>query len=79
MPNRTDANKAPKLDLGKLGRRFIEADFSGGDLPSDGGLALLRQLDTHLGLSRAAAAALPDPRDPARTQHGLRELIAQRL
>jgi hypothetical protein len=79
MPNRTEAHKDPKIDLGKLGRRFIEADFSGGDLTSDGGLALLRQLDAHLGLSRAAASALPDPRDPARTHHGLRELIAQRL
>ncbi|MFN7434076.1 MAG: transposase, partial [Betaproteobacteria bacterium] len=42
-----------KIDFGRLGRRRIEADFSGGDLSSDGGLLLLRQVDEHLGLSRA--------------------------
>ncbi len=68
-----------KLDFGRVGRRVIEADFSGGDLSSDGGLLLLRQVDRRLGLSRAAAAALPDPRDPERIRHGLREMLAQRV
>jgi hypothetical protein len=68
-----------KIEFGRFGRRIIEADFGGGDLSSDGGLLLLRQLDRHLGLSRAAAAAIPDPRDPERIRHGLRDLLAQRL
>jgi hypothetical protein len=67
------------IDFGRFGRRVIEADFSGGDLSSDGGLLLLRQVDRHLGLSRAAAAAIPDPRDPERIRHSLRDLLAQRL
>lgn len=75
MPKCTQA----KIDFGRLGRRVIEADFSGGDLSSDGGLLLLRQVDEYLGLSRAAAAAIPDPRDPERIRHGLRALLAQRL
>jgi hypothetical protein len=74
MPKRTQA----KIDFGRFGRRVIEADFGGGDLSSDGGLLLLRQVDRHLGLSRMAAAAIPDPRDPERIRHGLRELLAQR-
>ena len=40
---------------------------------------LLRQVDEQLGLSRAAAAAIPDPRDPQRITHPLRDLLAQRL
>ena len=75
MPKCTDT----KVDFGRNGRRVIQADFTGGDLSSDGGLLLLRQLDEHLGLSRAAAAAIPDPRDPERIRHGLREMLAQRL
>jgi len=75
MPKCTDC----RIDFGRLGRRVIQADFSGGDLSSDGGLLLLRQLDRHLGLSRAAAAAIPDPRDPERIRHRLRDLLAQRL
>jgi hypothetical protein len=68
-----------RIEFGRFGRRVIEADFSGGDLSSDGGVLLLRQVDGHLGLSRAAAAAIPDPRDPERIRHGLRDLLAQRL
>jgi len=68
-----------RIDFGRFGRRVIEADFSGGDLSSDGGLLLLRQVDRHLGLSRAAAVAIPDPRDPERIRHSLRDLLAQRL
>lgn len=68
-----------KIDFGRLGRRRIEADFSGGDLSSDGGVMLLRQVDERIGLSCAAAAALPDPREPQRVEHGLREMLAQRI
>jgi hypothetical protein len=75
MPKCMDA----KIEFGRFGRRLIEADFSGGDLSSDGGLLLLRQIDQHLGLSRAAAAVIPDPRDPTRIEHSLRDLLAQRL
>ncbi|MCA3219641.1 MAG: transposase, partial [Burkholderiales bacterium] len=39
----------------------------------------MRQVDEPRGLSRAAAAAIPDPRDPERIRHGLRQMLAQRL
>jgi Transposase DDE domain group 1 len=75
MPKCTEA----KIEFGRIGRRIIQADFSGGELSSDGGLLLLRQIDRRLGLSRAAAAAIPDPREPERIRHSLRDLLAQRL
>ena len=75
MPKCTEG----KIEFGRIGRRVIEADFSGGGFSSDGGLLLLRQVDRYLGLSRAAAAAIPDPRDPERIRHCLREMLAQRL
>ncbi len=65
--------------FGRVGRRAIEADFTGGALSSDGGLMLVRQVDRKIGLSRAVAAALSDPRDPERITHPLRDLVAQRL
>jgi hypothetical protein len=40
---------------------------------------LVRQVDRKIGLSRAVAGALSDPRDPERITHPLRDLIAQRL
>jgi len=75
MPKCTDAT----VGFGRLGRRVIEANFDGGDLSSDGGLLLLRRVDERIGLSRAAAAVLSDPRDPARITHSLRDLLAQRI
>lgn len=75
MPNCTEE----KIDFGRLGRRVIEADFSGGALCSDGGLMLLRQVDRRTGLTRAAADALGDPRQSSKVRHSLRSLIAQRV
>jgi hypothetical protein len=68
-----------RIDFGRLGRRVIEADFSGGELSSDGGMMLLRQVDQRIGLTRAAAAVLSDPRDPTRVVHSMRDLLAQRI
>jgi hypothetical protein len=75
MPKCTDA----KVLLGRVGRRQIEAAFDGGDIVSDGGVVLLRQLDERIGLSRSVAKALGDRRRAASVKHGVRELIAQRI
>ncbi len=65
MPNCT----AGLMSFGRLGRCHIEANFEGGALSSDGGLMLLRQVDRHLGLSKAVADALHDPRNQDRIVH----------
>jgi hypothetical protein len=75
MPKRTGSG----IDFSKLGRRVIEADFSGGDLSSDGGLILLRQVDRRIGLTRLSAGKLSDPRDPGRIRHSLRTLLVHRI
>ena len=68
-----------RIDFGRLGRRVIEADFSGGELCSDGGLLLLRQVDRCTGLTHEAGAALSDARQSRKVKHSLRSLIAQRV
>jgi hypothetical protein len=68
-----------RIELGRLGRRIIEANFQGGDLSSDGGLLLLRRVDERIGLSGAVARALGDERERSRIKHRLRDLIAQRI
>lgn len=60
-------------------RRKIEAQFRGGEITSDGGVLLLRQMDRHLGLTEAMAKIIPDPRDPARCEHRPVDLIRQRV
>jgi hypothetical protein len=60
-------------------KRLVAASFSGGDVTSDGGLPLLRQLDRRLGLTKAMAEVLPDPRDPALIEHSQQTLLRQRI
>jgi len=62
-----------------LGVRKVVADFSGGQLSSDGGALLLRQVDAALGLSRTLAGCFLDRRDPELIEHSVAELLAQRL
>ena len=75
MPNCTQE----EMMFGRLGRRVIEANFDGGALSSDGGLMLLRQVDRRIGLSKAVAGALHDPRRQDMIVHEMRDLVAQRL
>lgn len=50
-------------------RRVVEADFRGGQITSDGGALLLRQVDHRLGLCAAVAAVLEERRRRGRCGH----------
>ena len=69
----------PTLIFDDLGPRQVQADFSGGQLSSHGGLLLLRQIDRGLGLARTLAGCFHDPRNPVFVDHSVAELVAQRL
>lgn len=61
-----------------LGRRRVEADFSGGQLSSDGGVLLLREVDQRMGLSEGMAECFTDYRRPELIEHSVAQLLAQR-
>src|SRR6516225_7091911 len=52
---------------------------SPGQLSSDAGLLPVRQFDQRIGLMRAFACALDDPRDPDLTEHTVREMVRSRV
>ena len=62
-----------------LKRRKIECEFSGGDITSDGGVMLLRQMDKQLGLIEAVDQVLLDPRDKSLIKHSQLSLLRQRI
>lgn len=68
-----------ELSFPSFDRRKIEANFCGGDVTSDGGVLLLRQVDRRLGLSKALDRVLTDPRDPALVTHRQVDLLRQRI
>lgn len=65
--------------IGKVGRRVVEAAFDGGDIVSDGGVLLLKQVDERIGLTQAAARVFGDKRRVASVRHSIRSLLAQRV
>jgi len=60
-------------------RRAVSANFEGGDITSDGGVLLLRQVDRHLDLCAAVATALEETRRRASCTHDAASLLRQRV
>jgi hypothetical protein len=67
------------MSFAKLGRREVGVGFDGGDVSSDGGLLLLRQVERRLGLLKAVAEILPDPRSSLLVKHKIEQLLRQRV
>ena len=68
-----------QLSFQALGRRQVVGRFDGGFLTSDGGALLLREADRQLDLTRRVAACFTDARESWRVEHGVGELVAQRV
>jgi hypothetical protein len=62
-----------------LGRRRVEADFSGGHLSSDGGCLLLREMDRAERLCEQLAACFTDRRNRRFVEHDLTVMLRQRI
>lgn len=62
-----------------LGRRQIVARFDGGNITSDGGALLLREIERATGILAQFAACFTDHRNPLLIEHTVKELIGQRV
>jgi Transposase DDE domain group 1 len=71
--------QAVPLHLAPVGTKSVELDFDGGRLSSDAGVVLLKDIDEQLGLTRALAAVLSDPRDARRIHFTPEDLLKQRV
>jgi Transposase DDE domain group 1 len=59
--------------------RQVVGRFEGDRLTSDGGALLLREADRRIGLLRRVVRCFTDGRDPARIEHELGQMLAQRI
>lgn len=59
--------------------RRVVAEFSADRLTTDGGVLLLRQVNHRLRLLSRFANCFRDGRDPARVEHSVAEMVAQRV
>ena len=62
-----------------VGRRVVQAEFSGGDVSSDGGSLLLRLADERLDLTRRIAGILGDSRQATKVVHSVLSMLRQRI
>ena len=63
---------------GPSGRALV-ADFSGGQITSDGGVMLLGQVDRKRRVIERLATCFEDRREPTRIEHSVEDLLRQRL
>jgi len=68
-----------QLTFGSLFGKEIIADFNGGQITSDAGTLLLRDIDNRHNITKSLANVLHDPRRPDRIRHGIETMLKQRL
>jgi len=70
---------ARRFEFQGPGRRQIVAEFTGGQITSDGGVMLLGEVDRRRRVVERLAWCFEDHRDPDRVEHTVEELLRQRL
>jgi len=68
-----------QVEFSTCKRRIVQADFSGGDITSDGGVVLLREMDRRLKLTKSIAHRLSDKRNKRQIRHDYLSMIRQRI
>src|SRR5213593_1826252 len=71
--------KTEQYKFHALGSREVVGHFDGGDITSDAGGLLLREVEKRTGIIRGFAACFQDRRDPRFTEFTVEELVAQRI
>ena len=75
---KTECSKA-QLEFHGLKRRQVIGQFNGGEISSDGGGVLLREVEKRTHLLRRLSQCFVDHRKPERIEHALETLIKQRV
>jgi hypothetical protein len=72
-------NRTLDYQLANIKNRRLEFNFKGGDVTSDGGSILLRQVDLKLGLTENLAKVIDDTRVKGQINHSQRTMLMQRI
>jgi len=67
------------MELSQVKGKSIIADFDGGNISSDAGLIILKEVEKNIGIIKAIESALEDKRDSRYDEHQYSEMISQRV
>ena len=67
------------LKLTEVNSQPVLVDFDGGQISSDGGLLLLREVEQQIGIIKSLTEAIHDPRDARYVKHTIMDLLMQRV
>jgi len=67
------------MEFQGLSRRKVVADFSGGEVTSDAGGLLVREVAEGAGILQRFAGCFTDYRNPDQIEHTITELVSQRI
>ncbi len=67
------------IQFSPLNRKKVEAKFTGGEITSDGGLLLLREVDKPLGFTKQLSMLITDERHTGYVEHTIENLLKQRI
>lgn len=67
------------MEFQRLCRRRVVASFDGGEISSDGGAVLLREVERRRGLIQRLSACFTDYRSQRWVEHSVEELVGQRV
>ena len=70
---------ATKLTFHELGSREVVGRFDGGEITSDAGGVLLREVEKRTGILCRMSECFADHRDPERIEHTVKSLVKQRV
>ena len=71
--------KTERVQFHALGSREVYGQFDGGDISSDAGGLLLREVEKRTGILKQFAGCFQDYRDPRFVEHRIEPLVAQRV
>ena len=75
---KTECNQT-SFSFHRCGTREIEARFDGGNITSDAGGLLLKEVEDRFGFLERFASCFKDYRDPEKIEHPLTDLLKQRI
>ena len=78
MPVKVETTQ-PLPGLSPVAGKAIIARFDGGQISSDAGVLVLREVEQRLGVAECLAACIDDPRLPERVRHGVAGILRFRM